>query len=888
MLIVGLKIGSLAVGGYDLRKEKRTTSTPRTSRKVTTEKVKNAGNRAASRASTNHKKKNTQGNTFALGKEIQGLLIMAIAVVAMAGIVGVNVGFAGDFISRIFTYGFGVGGIVPAIASFYYGWILLYKGERLKMTKKGITYILFFTLLLALPTLWSVPEGNEFDTTNLPPYGGLLGALVTSVFRLGLSTPIAIFFVLVLVLICIIIITRLSLGKGLRKAGGKAAVGVAKAKEKAEEKLVTAKEHIHEWQMQRKEREEAKKSTFYDQEKDLRYKGELSESTGDRWKSIVSEFDDAAMHERSATDYVDTPIDELPLSLDAEMESKPEKNTEILKHIDDDPTEKVHTMEAPLIGNSNIGKENKQKAAQMAASAATGGSLHIPLVDNIPSFEGTEADTAAVSVSTEEVPKKRRIETPYHYPPLTILSKGKIVSGITEEVAQKASLLESTLDSFGIKARIINATQGPAVTRYELEPAPGVKVSKIVNLTDDIALNLAAAGIRMEAPIPGKAAIGIEIPNTMVSPVNLRDVLDCDDFLKAKGGIPVGLGKDIAGKPIITDLSKMPHLLVAGSTGSGKSVCINTLIASILFSRKPSDVKLILIDPKMVELSNYNGIPHLMAPVVTDMKKAASVLRWAVKEMESRYRVFAETNVRDVKRYNELHADKAMPLVVIIIDELADLMMVSPADVEDSICRLAQMARAAGLHLVLATQRPSVDVITGTIKANVPSRISFAVSSQIDSRTILDMAGAEKLLGKGDMLFNPIGASKPIRIQGAFISDGEVEELVQFIKGQGVPQYNEKILSAESSNEEKEGKEDFFTDELLERAIDLVMDSGNASVSMLQRRFRVGYTRAARLVDTMEQMQIVGPNVGSKAREILMSREDVQQRFFATKEETGE
>ena len=444
---------------------------------------------------------------------------------------------------------------------------------------------------------------------------------------------------------------------------------------------------------------------------------------------------------------------------------------------------------------------------------------------------------------------------------------------------QNAQILQDTLKSFNIDAKMLTASRGPAVTRYELEPAAGVKVSKIVHLADDLALKLAATDIRIEAPIPGKAAVGIEVPNHKVTPVCLRDVLDTDVFRNAAGGVPVGLGRDIAGTPIVADLAKMPHLLVAGSTGSGKSVCINTLISSILFKQRPQDVKLILIDPKVVELSNYNGIPHLMTPVVTDPKKAANILRWAVREMDDRYKRFAMTKTRDIKRYNELHPQEAMPYVVIIIDELADLMMAAAGDVEDSICRLAQKARACGMHLVLATQRPSVDVITGLIKANVPSRIAFAVSSQIDSRTILDMAGAEKLIGKGDMLFYPMGASKPVRVQGAFISDNEIDEVVEYIKAQGKPQYDESVTAAQQ--EEKADGGDFFEDELMEKAIMMVLETGQASVSMLQRRFRIGFSRAARMVDTMEVMHIVGPANGSKAREILMTAEEVQHKYFS-------
>lgn len=468
----------------------------------------------------------------------------------------------------------------------------------------------------------------------------------------------------------------------------------------------------------------------------------------------------------------------------------------------------------------------------------------------------------------------------YHLPPLTMLKKSvKTKSGkISKEIIENAHILEGTLDSFGVSAKIIQTCQGPAVTRYELEPAPGVKVSRIVNLADDIALKLAAPGVRIEAPIPGKAAIGIEVPNKNVSSVPHRDVLETEQFQHASSKLSVALGKDIAGQTIIADLAKMPHLLIAGATGSGKSVCINTLITSILFKARPDEAKFILIDPKVVELSNYNGVPHLLTPVVTDAKKAAAALRWAVHEMERRYALFAATGVRDIRRYNEVTEEEHLPLIVVIIDELADLMMVAPVDVEDAVCRLAQMARAAGLHLVLATQRPSVDVITGIIKANIPSRISFAVSSQIDSRTILDMAGAEKLLGKGDMLFYPVGAAKPLRVQGSFISDDEVEELVAFVSAQAQPEYTEGVTKVEESHVKADS--DTQTDELLKDAISLVMETGQASASMLQRKFRVGYSRAGRLIDAMEEMKIIGPSMGSKPREVIMTSAEVTERYF--------
>ncbi|MBO4852945.1 MAG: DNA translocase FtsK 4TM domain-containing protein [Schwartzia sp.] len=457
------------------------------------------------------------------------------------------------------------------------------------------------------------------------------------------------------------------------------------------------------------------------------------------------------------------------------------------------------------------------------------------------------------------------------------------VDALEREIEENARILAQTLEDFRVKADIINACHGPAVTRYELKPAPGVKVSKIENLADDLALALAAFSVRIE-PVPGKAAIGVEVPNRTLEGVTLRDVLEDAAFMKAASPLTVGLGIDIAGQAIFADLGAMPHLLIAGATGSGKSVCVNTLITSILFKARPDEVKFIMIDPKMVELSNYNGIPHLMVPVVTDSKKAASVLNWAVQEMEKRYAKFAESGVRKMADYNDAMPEEKMPAIVIIIDELADLMMVAPKDVEEAIFRLAQKARAAGIHLVLATQRPSVDVITGTIKTNIPSRISFAVSSQIDSRTILDTGGAEKLLGKGDMLFYPIGAAKPMRVQGAFISDEEIERLLEYVRAQGeAPEPDEEIIrfteeAAESAEDKGKGKPSASAqDELLEKAVDLVLTTGQASTSSIQRRFRIGYTRAGRLIDTMAELGIVGPNVGSKPREILMTQEQAAE-----------
>lgn len=511
----------------------------------------------------------------------------------------------------------------------------------------------------------------------------------------------------------------------------------------------------------------------------------------------------------------------------------------------------------------------------------------------------------------------------YQLPPPTLLSpvKTKGEGATDKEINEKIGILEETLASFGIPARVTQVTVGPAITRYEIQPPAGVKVSRIVGLADDLALALAAPQVRIEAPIPGRAAIGIEVPNRKITTVHLRELLESREFQQSPSRLTVALGKDIAGAPVLADLAQMPHLLVAGATGSGKSVCINTIVASILFKAAPDEVKFILIDPKMVELITYNGIPHLITPVVTSPKKAAGVLHWAVKEMERRYELFAAAGARDIARYNELYAgppgdlasqnageggkkagetdgdgekgatgggggqcasgggggDGPLPYIVIIIDELADLMMVAPAEVEDSICRLAQMARAAGLHLVVATQRPSVDIITGLIKANIPSRISFAVSSQMDSRTILDVGGAEKLLGRGDMLYFPVGAPKPVRVQGTFLSDREVEALVTFLKEQARPAYDQEV--AETELPESDAAQSGEEDELLPQAVQLFIEKGTASISLLQRRFHIGYARAARLVDIMEQRGIVGKFDGSKPRQVLMTLEQFKRTF---------
>ena len=888
-------------------------------------------------------KQQSKSQSFSLRSEVKGLIVIAFAVISFLGFFGFELGLVGQILTGIFRYGFGLGGIIPCLCVFWLGWRLLYKDTFISITKRGVVMTLFFLFLLALVPLWRVPEGQELITTQLANQGGFVGGAIATFLRTLLGNLGAIILDVFLLIAFGLLVTRLSLRSGLQKAADKTQVGLDVAKEVAAEKVAVAKEVFEDWNEQRKEAAEQRKA--YNREKDTRFADAAdqaldalekqgiatgrdlfdsttaidvdpiedtvttmeSQRTPTSWKELAEiearnraaeqlanisgasgdmksyEADDfeqfSDTHRSTSDDYVYVPDEDYSYTPDEEYSDE----VGTVENSDDEEPEFSYqnTTIGPLETNHGA-IASAVPGTGAAASSVSAGVGMAGMGLQVPSIISTTEDTAQVAVS-KDGQIHRSYDRPYHFPSLDILAKGKGSQNNGEEVAQNAMMLEHVLSDFGITAKVVNATQGPTVTRYEIEPAPGVKVSRIVNLTDDIALNLAAQHIRMEAPIPGKSAIGIEVPNKTTEAVHLRDVLDCSDFKDARGGIPVGLGKDIAGKPVITDLAKMPHLLVAGTTGSGKSVCVNTLISSILFSRKPEEVKLLLIDPKMVELSIYNGIPHLMAPVVTDMKKAAAVLRWAVREMEARYKAFAASGKRDIKSYNEAHPKAAMPLIVLIIDELADLMMTAPDDIEESISRLAQMARAAGIHMVLATQRPSVNVITGSIKANVPSRISFAVGSQIDSRTILDMAGAEKLLGKGDMLFAPIGANKPIRVQGAFISDDEVEKLVEFVKAQREPEYDNTVTQEVEKEAEKESSDanDVYRDELLERAVNLVMESGQASVSMLQRRFRIGYTRAARLVDTMEDLKIVGPSMGSKAREILMSPEQAKARYFS-------
>ena len=850
------------------------------------------------------------GTSPLLKYEIIGICCILAGVFATAGFIGVDTGRIGHSVDDILAYIFGLGRIVVSLSLIVLGLKYIVIRKACPVSKSWAVGTWIYILLLGLVHLLVIPEGTEFLPHSLSVGGGIVGAVMASVLRRFLG-----FFGAVMAITGACIVTFLawknwSISKPVAVVADKAGQEAAKVSGKAVEGLQDASQSLKQWHERRRifdlQAEEAKASSAIvgdDPEpfqpvgcRPTEGAGRLLERTAEAGRPACGNSDDyPADMERPVSTIADardlgngveevrfdaSPIEEdVPYdwASDDSYEEVPEAPEEMPE--DARPYSQIHET---VVGDT-VPTAHDVQPGPAAPAASLAGETDV-LGHDMDDLKPIEVERSSVAVETSEegssaVPKAAGEKT-YRLPPVSMLKPGpQHIVGLSDEVRENARILQETLQSFNIDAKILNASQGPSITRYELEPAAGVKVSKIVHLADDIALKLAATDIRIEAPIPGKAAVGIEVPNKKLTGVNLRDVIDTDTFRKAAGGVPVCLGKDIAGNPIVADLTKMPHLLVAGSTGSGKSVCINTFIASILFKQRPEDVKLILIDPKVVELSNYNGIPHLLTPVVTDPKKAASVLRWAVREMDDRYKRFAITHTRDISRYNELHPEDTMPFIVIIIDELADLMMMASDDVEKSIIRLGQKARACGMHLVLATQRPSVDVLTGLIKANVPSRIAFAVSSQVDSRTILDMAGAEKLIGKGDMLFYPLGASKPLRVQGAFISDSEIDEMVEFIKAQGGPNYDEAVQKAQSEN--PEDSVDFFEDDLMRQAIDMVLETGQASTSMLQRRFRVGYTRAARMIDMMEAMHIVGPNNGSKPREILMTADEVQQKYLS-------
>lgn len=770
-------------------------------------------------------------------------------------------------------------------------------------------------------------KSESYFTFGAGFIGGLLGYPMASLIG---NVPTVLICILVLLAV-IFGITNLSINDIAEAAASKVEQGVTYVKHKSEEKAKARREYIAERKAEEAEREQQR---------------EMFIAGGEGDKTIVSTQKKKGRGKRSG---IDIPLDEIThednktklnrkLEVDCDYtanvkaETKAENEVEEPKFINnpentvyDEEPEQTENDNAPddlmdIINRASKNFDEKNNKSNEDIAKADEENIHNAESNNSEesSFEEELENAGYSPVEIEE--KKEKPE--YHFPPVQLLSLSKNNNdrNASEEMHNNAKKLIDTLDSFNVKASIVNICRGPSVTRYELSPAPGVKISKITNLSDDIALNLAANGVRIEAPIPGKAAVGIEVPNKVVSMVTMRELIDSDEFRRGKSKLTCVLGKDISGEIVVTDLSKLTHLLIAGTTGSGKSVCVNSILMSILYKAKPDEVKLLLIDPKMVEFTKYRSIPHLLIPVVTDAKKAAGALGWAVSEMEQRYKILSEYYCKNIDAYNELIDEnlkymaenppvenedgelvqpvlernglpvpkEKMPRIVIAIDELADLMMAAPSEVEEYIARLAQKARAAGMHLLVATQRPTVNVITGLIKANIPSRIALKVSSNIDSRTILDFSGAEKLIGRGDMLFLPVGAPKPMRVQGCYASDEEIEGVTNYIKKSSSAQYNAEIEEkikriaaeeiAQGKKSDDRGGDDIEIDSKMEDAIKCVIEAGQASTSLIQRRLKVGYARAGRMIDDMEQMGIVGPHQGSKPRDVLMTYNEWLER----------
>ena len=863
-------------------------------------KKKSSGRRPSKSVSA--KRGNTTTNGSGRKYELIGLILLSFALISGIGLLGLNVGFVGFFFADIFRYLFGLGAFFAILIVLLISTQYITHHRGVQYTKKFFGVIGLFISLLAIWHHFVIPVGEEILPQSLSEGGGLLGGGVLFVLRALFGVDGAVILLGTFIVGSILLSTTWSLASGYmktREQAKKSAQAAGAALHTTRETIGTVAEKFEQRTTQMVH--QMTDTMPYNQEKDPLFVEQHSQMEAPKHHPDDTE---AKIQDSVSADLeIHTPIaEEEPVPVASPMESMvAEQETSSGAPL---TTLKQEHENTPIQFSIQKSEEHLPEKIPSAPHEQVVDALKIA-EDKIEETDETISDAEEQDPSDEEgrqddteeatAMRSDQISSPdaetagkaaYILPKVThILSKHvkKENGSLDQEIEENAHTLQQTLESFHVNAKVISACHGPAVTRYDLEPAPGVKVSKITNLAEDIALQLATTSVRIE-PVPGKAAIGIEIPNRILESVQLRDVLENPAFQEAKSKLTVGLGMDISGQAIFADIGKMPHLLVAGATGSGKSVCINTLISSILFKAAPDEVKFILIDPKMVELSNYNGIPHLMVPVVTDPKKASSVLNWAVQEMEKRYAVFASHSVRDIKSFNRRYVEEKMPFIVIVIDELADLMMVSPRDVEDSICRILQKARAAGIHMILATQRPSVNVITGIIKANLPSRISFAVSSQVDSRTILDRGGAETLLGKGDMLFSPQGAPKPIRVQGAFISDEEVEMLLDYIRSQGQEvSENEELIDfiENDSKEDDSSEEDEFLvkqDKLLPDAVELVMSTGQASSSSIQRRFRVGYSRAARLVDTMEELRIIGPSGGgNKPREILMSQEQAME-----------
>lgn len=858
-------------------------STKQTKGKVPVKKTSNSG-----KGKVNNKSKSQNSSSVKEKKpanyRVRAIILLALAVLSFC-LLFIKGNFVWSFISNS-IYGIFGGSAVLISVSLLYIAIMTAKEKEVHRLKAKVGFCALTVFLVC--TLWYIfsgyQKGNYFvelghefmagfnGDSFVSRGGGLFGALLGYPMSYGLGNTISVILLVLLILVLLLIITGVSL------------LDIAKAARKPMEKA------MHQAEIRKQERIEKEKQRELE-------KPDEEESLVPTYNGPIDiPLDGPIRKKKKDNSSNENKNNNEDISL-AKQRDETDNLIDIIKkanqQIEDDNPSTLDVIK------ENVRKE-KTQALKDAAKLANRADEIIDETEAL-NKEIKEYDTGTHS--------------DYQFPPVQLLNLAHNTNSanINNELQEKAEKLVSTLDSFGVKVTITNICRGPSVTRYEIQPAPGVKISKITNLADDIALNLAANGVRIEAPIPGKAAVGIEVPNKVVSMVSMRELIDSEEFRNAKSKLTCVLGRDISGEIVTTDLAAMPHLLIAGTTGSGKSVCVNSLLMSILYRATPDEVKFLLIDPKMVEFSKYKGIPHLLIPVVFDSKKAAASLNWAVSEMDQRYNLFSEYDCKDINSYNELIESNlkyiseqdvpegeepdvlevnGLPVrkekmfrCVIAIDELADLMMTAPSEVEESICRLAQKARAAGMHLVIATQRPSVNVITGVIKANIPSRISLKVSSNIDSRTILDFGGAEKLIGKGDMLYSPVGAPKPIRVQGCFASDKEIEGVTRYIKNHHRSQYNEevearikKITVDGMDADNKDSNGDLDLDEKIEEAIKIVIDAGQASTSLVQRRLKVGYARAGRMIDEMESLGIVGPHQGSKPREVLMTYQDWLER----------
>ena len=839
--------------------------------------------------------KSSQGSNY----EITGVALFLFGLFVLFSLFSDNTGTFGSISNTGTHFLLGVGAPLGALLMMGFGGHYAVTSRGISWNRRVALVILLVMLLLATLHHFAVPFGEEMEVSAILTYGGIIGAGFCSLFHeiLGFwGTTILLFGAL---LSDVLLLTRWSLSAGAQKVGSKAQVLGKKTEQKFEDVAAKIREKKAERDAARSAArleviEEKPTEFIYKKNTEKEEIPEDIELSVERPEPIPEPVEEAPVEEM-----------EIPAAIEEEAPTSEEVPVEEAVEVE------IDTPEAPAV-EDEIPPEPPMPEEELSEELSDA-PLEDPISEDIPeeppaAEEPIETEEPEMidepveepePVETEEPPQvpAATIAAPappvpevpqYQFPPLSLLHAGKSGGSGSTDTAQKASLIETTLNSFGVHAKVIHYSVGPTVTRFELKPEMGVRVSKIEGLSNELAMALEATHIRIEAPIPGKSAVGIEIPNTKAASVPLHDVLASDEFQLGKGHILVALGKDITGKTVVTDLAKAPHLLIAGSTGSGKSVCINSIITSIIYHSRPDEVKLMLIDPKVVELSVYNGIPHLRTEVVTDMKKAQGTLNWAVREMEARYQLFAGARVRNIEGYNKANPDKKMPYILIIVDEFADLMNVAAKEVEVLIQRLTQKARAAGIHLILATQRPSADVITGVIKSNIPSRIAFMVESGLNSRIILDEGGAESLLGKGDMLFKQAGALSTVRIQGAFISDEEVEDVVNYVRNECLKQ--ETVVTYEpidlSIPEKTDNPEDMDEekDDLLPEAAEWVLDTKRPSVSALQRRFRIGYTRAGRLMDHMQRLGIVGPAEGTKPREILMEKSQLAAVLKAEEE----